>query len=47
MSLTNQIAKVISNVLENEWTTEQVEQLLEKPKQTELGYCISLFYISQ
>ena len=37
MSLTNQIAKVISNVLENEWTTEQVEQLLEKPKQTELG----------
>jgi len=37
MSLTNQIAKVISNVLENEWTVEQVEQLLEKPKQTELG----------
>ena len=37
MNLTNQIAKVISNALENDWTAEQVEQLLEKPKQTELG----------
>lgn len=37
MNLTEQIANVISNALENEWTAEQVEQLLEKPKQTELG----------
>lgn len=37
MNLTNQIANVISNALENEWTTEQVELLLEKPKQIELG----------
>ncbi|WP_277585161.1 arginine--tRNA ligase [Psychrobacillus antarcticus] len=37
MRLTNQIAYVISNALENEWTAEQVEQLLEKPKNTELG----------
>lgn len=37
MNLTSQIACVISNALENEWTAEQVEQLLEKPKQTELG----------
>lgn len=37
MSLTIQIANVISNALANEWTAEQVEQLLEKPKQIELG----------
>ncbi|MEK4084226.1 arginine--tRNA ligase [Psychrobacillus sp. FSL K6-1415] len=37
MNLTNQIANVISIALENEWTAEQVELLLEKPKQTELG----------
>ncbi|WP_419962485.1 arginine--tRNA ligase [Psychrobacillus sp. BM2] len=37
MNLTEQIANVISNALENEWTAEQVEQLLEKPKQIELG----------
>ncbi|QUG41961.1 arginine--tRNA ligase [Psychrobacillus sp. INOP01] len=37
MNLTNQIAYVISNALENEWTVDQVEQLLEKPKQMELG----------
>ncbi|SEN69692.1 arginyl-tRNA synthetase [Paenisporosarcina quisquiliarum] len=37
MKLTNQIANVISIALENEWTAEQVELLLEKPKQTELG----------
>ncbi|MCZ8535515.1 arginine--tRNA ligase [Psychrobacillus psychrodurans] len=37
MNLTNRIANVISNAVENEWTTEQVELLLEKPKQTELG----------
>ncbi|SDN12708.1 arginyl-tRNA synthetase [Psychrobacillus sp. OK028] len=37
MSLSHQIASVISNALENDWTVEQVEQLLEKPKQKELG----------
>ena len=38
MNLTNQVAKVISNALEEiEWTAEKVEQLLEKPKQRELG----------
>lgn len=37
MSLTYQIATIISNALENEWTVEQVEQLLEKPKQTKHG----------
>lgn len=37
MNLTNQIANVISKALENEWTVQQIEQLLEKPKQTELG----------
>ena len=37
MNLTEQIANVISNALENEWTVRQVEPLLEKPKQTELG----------
>ncbi|MFJ7826556.1 arginine--tRNA ligase [Psychrobacillus sp. NPDC096623] len=37
MSLSHQIASVISNALETDWTAEQVEQLLEKPKQKELG----------
>lgn len=37
MNLINHIAHVVSNALENHWTLEQIKQLLEKPKQTDLG----------